>query len=851
MALCHNCDSTRIEYTGDGSQKDYTFPFEYNEPGDVSVAFFNESSMIWARQNRNIWSFKNDTTIQFVDAPEDNQQLIIYRCTDLEPLPAEFFPGNSIKAQDLNDNFFVLASAIEEARCETERLDENNQNKYWNKISWRDPEDSDKQNIKGETIYATDKWSCADDKVATAEAICNKIEEEFDTRGVTQQDQRKGRWKHGEGGLDSDDYFATTSAISERSDPYFQSNLPNEPQYQVPGKPWFDDGEIRYRVWDQSNKVWIDASKSGKRGPMGPIGPHKTIVASKAPKRRDNNNPLEQGDLWFDSSSAQLYVYFDDGNPDDERGVQWVQAVSIGLKGDKGEDGSAGGLDSVIGGDNIRIDNKNSGNPEINAEGLVKTAGDTMTGQLTLPGGGGAKQALQKEEIEDLIAENGSGGDLTDYVKKAGSVMTGQLQLPGGGSNKEALQKQEIITEIDDRIEAIPSPDLTAYVEKSGSNMTGDLTLGTNKITLVASDGNVTATKFIGDGSLLTNLPNTGGGGGSNVEIGEDPPSNPTEGILWWSESDIDEGGGRLYVYTGDEWVDVSQPGAVGPKGDTGEKGDAGVSNTPGPAGTAATIAVGTTTTGNAGTNASVTNIGTASEAVFSFTIPKGDPGETATVNDGTLTIKDSAGATLGSFTANQAGNTEVIIPAGGGGGDLLPAGTRMLFASKLPPVGWSIDQSFQGHAMKIRSGDPDVTWVQSGGSVNFDGIFKSDREIIVNGTSENSSAPNGGESSGKSGSISVNSSSLSTGQLASHQHNVPSGKIKGAGGFQAGPDYNLQSQNTDNSGSGSGHDHGGSFSSHTHSVLSNNSTHAHDILFATTINMDVKYLNLCVGTKD
>ena len=46
-----------------------------------------------------------------------------------------------------------------------------------------------------------------------------------------------------------------------------------------------------------------------------------------------------------------------------------------------------------------------------------------------------------------------------------------------------------------------------------------------------------------------------------------------------------------------------------------------------GVAGTAATIAVGTTTTGAAGTNASVTNSGTSSAAVFNFVIPQGVAG--------------------------------------------------------------------------------------------------------------------------------------------------------------------------------------------------------------------------------
>lgn len=54
------------------------------------------------------------------------------------------------------------------------------------------------------------------------------------------------------------------------------------------------------------------------------------------------------------------------------------------------------------------------------------------------------------------------------------------------------------------------------------------------------------------------------------------------------------------------------------PEGDEGQQG---------PAGSAATIAVGSVTTGAAGTNASVTNSGTSSAAVFDFVIPRGADG--------------------------------------------------------------------------------------------------------------------------------------------------------------------------------------------------------------------------------
>lgn len=67
---------------------------------------------------------------------------------------------------------------------------------------------------------------------------------------------------------------------------------------------------------------------------------------------------------------------------------------------------------------------------------------------------------------------------------------------------------------------------------------------------------------------------------------------------------------------------DIGLTGPQGPKGDTGAQG------LKGDKGDAATITVGTVTTGAAGTSATVTNSGTTSAAVFDFTIPKGDKGD-------------------------------------------------------------------------------------------------------------------------------------------------------------------------------------------------------------------------------
>lgn len=76
-----------------------------------------------------------------------------------------------------------------------------------------------------------------------------------------------------------------------------------------------------------------------------------------------------------------------------------------------------------------------------------------------------------------------------------------------------------------------------------------------------------------------------------------------------------------------------------------GAKGDTGSS------GSAATVTVGTTTTGQAGTNASVTNSGTSSAVVLNFTIPKGDKGDTGSTGPGV-----ASGGTTGQFLKKKSG---------------------------------------------------------------------------------------------------------------------------------------------------------------------------------------------------
>ena len=83
---------------------------------------------------------------------------------------------------------------------------------------------------------------------------------------------------------------------------------------------------------------------------------------------------------------------------------------------------------------------------------------------------------------------------------------------------------------------------------------------------------------------------------------------------------------GHLWVRASGQWVDAGN--IQGPQGIQGVPGNNGTNGTNGTNGAAATIAVGTVTTGAPGSSVVVHNSGSSSAAVFDITIPRGDPGE-------------------------------------------------------------------------------------------------------------------------------------------------------------------------------------------------------------------------------
>ena len=130
-------------------------------------------------------------------------------------------------------------------------------------------------------------------------------------------------------------------------------------------------------------------------------------------------------------------------------------------------------------------------------------------------------------------------------------------------------------------------------------------------------------------------------------------PSVSSDGVLSWTNRAglANPASVNIKGDKGDKG-DTGAQGIQGVKGDKGDKGDTGATGAPG---TAATITIGSVTTGAAGSNASVSNSGTSTNAVLDFTIPRGNPGA-----DGGVTVDAELSSTSENPVQNKVVKTAI-----------------------------------------------------------------------------------------------------------------------------------------------------------------------------------------------
>ena len=301
MALCTECDA-RIEYQGNGSQRDYTFPFEYDDVSEVKVSIYDEDTTEYVSYTD--WTLANPTTIRL--AAPTNESIVIYRCTDLDQMRAVFHPGHAIKAGDLNDNWNQLAHAIKESKCAAGAVEDQIEEgwEYWlNRIDADDtykgvPGDLVKSNSRltidddhvastqwidnrywdqcEETTYSTDRWvdEMDDVHVPTTLAVEQRLADLQALEGVKKVTgimQREQKWDES---VTNDSHVATTDALVERHDTYVnESNVEfEENRYTQPGKFWVKDDENILFYRRDSGSAWIQINTKGERGADGADG---------------------------------------------------------------------------------------------------------------------------------------------------------------------------------------------------------------------------------------------------------------------------------------------------------------------------------------------------------------------------------------------------------------------------------------------------------------------------------------------------------------------------------------------------------------------------------------------------
>lgn len=221
-------------------------------------------------------------------------------------------------------------------------------------------------------------------------------------------------------------------------------------------------------------------------------------------------------------------------------------------------------------------------------------------------------------------------------------------------------------TEVDlTTVSPVPSADGTFYLvgPKGDKGDTGDqgiqgeaatVTVGSTTTGSEGTEASVTNSGTSGDAILDFVIPrgNTGATGpqGPQGEIGPIGPTGAT-GIEWlgtWNSA-ADYVNNDAVFYNGASWFAAGDP----PVGDVPSESSLywfplALQGATGPQGDAATIAVGTVTTGAAGSSVVVTNVGTSGAAVFDFTIPKGDTGDIGNITAVAPITYNSATAEIG-----------------------------------------------------------------------------------------------------------------------------------------------------------------------------------------------------------
>jgi hypothetical protein len=206
----------------------------------------------------------------------------IRRITKIDDIRALFNPGSAIRSDDLNNNFEQLRYAIEEANCQgvPDDVDQYLKDYYWDRYD--------------NTLYDGNTWVSNDTKIASTEAIDDRVDSKIDTAiegdilvdstglnktasngqvtiGISANSVDLDRIKNSDiinnaeqdaqSPSPADTNIFTALAAKTRHDTLIQTGTPAGSTYQT-GKFWYqNDNDKTFHVWNGSS--WEGITSGG------------------------------------------------------------------------------------------------------------------------------------------------------------------------------------------------------------------------------------------------------------------------------------------------------------------------------------------------------------------------------------------------------------------------------------------------------------------------------------------------------------------------------------------------------------------------------------------------------------
>ena len=294
------CTDVQTIQAGNGSKTQFSFDFPYIFKSEIHVYFWNAVTKEYDEKlttdSTYPWRITdaNPTIVEFtgtappspaapVDPGESTVDNVkIRRITKIDDIRALFNPGSAIRSDDLNNNFEQLRYAIEEANCQgvPDDVDQYLKDYYWDRYD--------------NTLYDGNTWVSNDTKIASTEAIDDRVDSKIDTAiegdilvdstglnktasngqvtiGISANSVDLDRIKNSDiinnaeqdaqSPSPADTNIFTALAAKTRHDTLIQTGTPAGSTYQT-GKFWYqNDNDKTFHVWNGSS--WEGITSGG------------------------------------------------------------------------------------------------------------------------------------------------------------------------------------------------------------------------------------------------------------------------------------------------------------------------------------------------------------------------------------------------------------------------------------------------------------------------------------------------------------------------------------------------------------------------------------------------------------